>query len=213
MNPKTGIELISDERKRQIGVENYNAAHDDAHTDGEIALAAAVYALPARVRALKSLNTAIEWFLWPWDRDCWKPTPDDRVLELVKAGALLAAEIDRLQRAQVTTLDQFLERHQLGLLEDWIVKDGEPIRRVRIPHSEVKDDAKALTIRSAFGVGKTYQEAFDDYEWAINGKWLVIFPESEKANRRELQVPVFTISATPDGATVRTMHLPRSAAR
>jgi len=26
----------------------------------------------------------------------WKPTPDDRVRELVKAGALIAAEIDRL---------------------------------------------------------------------------------------------------------------------
>ena len=36
---------------------------------------------------------------WPW-LDGWKPTPDDRIRELAKAGALIAAEIDRLQRIQ-----------------------------------------------------------------------------------------------------------------
>jgi hypothetical protein len=32
----------------------------------------------------------------------WKPSPDDRFRELVKAGALIAAEIDRLLRAKST---------------------------------------------------------------------------------------------------------------
>jgi hypothetical protein len=32
----------------------------------------------------------------PWGESWWKPTPEDRVRELVKAGALIAAEIDRL---------------------------------------------------------------------------------------------------------------------
>lgn len=36
---------------------------------------------------------------WPWEAEAFKPTPDDRVRELVKAGALIAAEIDRLGRA------------------------------------------------------------------------------------------------------------------
>ena len=35
---------------------------------------------------------------WPWDESWFKPTPDDRIRELVKAGALILAEIDRLQR-------------------------------------------------------------------------------------------------------------------
>lgn len=33
---------------------------------------------------------------WPWDEMLWKPTPDDRIRELAKAGALIATEIDRL---------------------------------------------------------------------------------------------------------------------
>ena len=35
--------------------------------------------------------------IWPWNLIWWKPTPNDRIRELVKAGALIAAEIDRLQ--------------------------------------------------------------------------------------------------------------------
>ena len=34
--------------------------------------------------------------MWPWNGSYWKPTPDDRIKELTKAGALIAAEIDRL---------------------------------------------------------------------------------------------------------------------
>lgn len=37
---------------------------------------------------------------WPWHPKWWKPTPDDRIRELAKAGALIAAEIDRLQRME-----------------------------------------------------------------------------------------------------------------
>lgn len=36
-------------------------------------------------------------YSWPWDEEWWKPS-EDPVRNLVKAGALIAAEIDRLQR-------------------------------------------------------------------------------------------------------------------
>ena len=36
--------------------------------------------------------------LWPWDELFWNPSPDDPVRQLAKAGALIAAEIDKLQR-------------------------------------------------------------------------------------------------------------------
>jgi len=36
--------------------------------------------------------------LWPWGKEWWKPS--DRRRDLVKAGALIAAEIDRLDRAK-----------------------------------------------------------------------------------------------------------------
>ena len=38
---------------------------------------------------------------WPWRNEDWKPS-NDRVVNLVKAGALIAAEIDRLERATHT---------------------------------------------------------------------------------------------------------------
>jgi hypothetical protein len=38
-------------------------------------------------------------YSWPWDAEWWKPSPDS-VRNLVKAGALIAAEIDRLQRKE-----------------------------------------------------------------------------------------------------------------
>lgn len=86
----TGIELIAAERKRQIEVEGWTAEHDAQHTDGGLAEAAACYAMPRR----KSIE--IVPYDWPWAVEWWKPTPDDRIRELTKAGALIAAELDRL---------------------------------------------------------------------------------------------------------------------
>lgn len=93
---KTGIELIADERTRQKEGEGWSAQHDNQHILGELALAGAIYAWPGPrpVEVKKS---------WPWDRAWWKPLPiggtDGRIRELTKAGALIAAEIDRLLAA------------------------------------------------------------------------------------------------------------------
>lgn len=97
---KTGIEIISDERKRQIEVEGYTSEHDDKEKGNQIALAAACYAIPAYVLNVPVLNNRKTVFdiIWNWDDEFWKPTPNNRIKELAKAGALIAAEIDRLQR-------------------------------------------------------------------------------------------------------------------
>lgn len=91
----TGVELISVERERQMSQEGWTPQHDDQHSHGELALAGATYALPRLLRAPYPQAGLPD--LWPFD-DGWKPSPNDRVRELVKAGALIAAEIDRLQR-------------------------------------------------------------------------------------------------------------------
>ena len=95
----TGIERISAERQRQIEKEGWTPEHDDEHREGELARAAACYALPPKAYEIEGLPPAI----WPrgWDRKWWKPSPDNRIRELEKAGALIAAEIDRLQRQAV----------------------------------------------------------------------------------------------------------------
>lgn len=102
---KTGVELIAEERQRQLDVEGWTVAHDDEHADESIASAAACYAMPYHSRKLyQSRHVKYGWYprWWPatWDLSWWKPSPDNRIKELVKAGALIAAEIDRLTRAE-----------------------------------------------------------------------------------------------------------------
>jgi hypothetical protein len=100
-----GVELIHLERLRQLQEENYNPEHDDNHIADQLVLAAVCYATPAPLRRHPPVfsrgqgwQPSVRPEYWPsgW---YWKPTPDNRVRELVKAGALIAAEIDRLTRA------------------------------------------------------------------------------------------------------------------
>ena len=105
---KTGIELIAEERKRQIEIEGWTARHDAGYTDNQLALAAIAYAAPEILDPISISATKIvgiflriqRHVFWPWNKKWWKPTPDNRVRELAKAGALIAAEIDRLQNIE-----------------------------------------------------------------------------------------------------------------
>jgi len=80
------VESIVIERKRQRRL--WGAAHDDGHDQDELVRAAAAY--------LDGEPT-----LWPWDDASYKPSPNNRIRELVKAGALIIAEIERLERLPV----------------------------------------------------------------------------------------------------------------
>ena len=92
----TGAELIQQERKRQVEVEGWTPEHDDKHDDQELVLAAIAYA-SHNLNVDTLLRTRIAGTAsWPWDCKWWKPRPDP-VRNLVKAGALIAAEIDRLR--------------------------------------------------------------------------------------------------------------------
>jgi hypothetical protein len=94
---KTGAELIADERKRQIETEGWTPEHDDQHAAGEIADAASCYLMDSGTFDDPPADEGDIPGWWPWDVGWWKPSKD-RVRNLVKAGALIAAEIDRLQR-------------------------------------------------------------------------------------------------------------------
>lgn len=82
-----GAEMIAAERQRQIEEEGWTPEHDAQHTNGELADAAAAYALTDQWDNIKHN-------VWPWAPQWWKPK--DRIRDLVRAGALIAAEIDRL---------------------------------------------------------------------------------------------------------------------
>lgn len=80
------------ERRRQIEAEGWTPEHDDAHNNGELAEAAGCYALHHNDPGLKG---APAW--WPWHAAWWKPADPRR--NLIKAGALILAELERLDRA------------------------------------------------------------------------------------------------------------------
>lgn len=86
----TGVEMIEAERERQISSEGWTFEHDDDHAEGELALAAQCY-------VMESVQPGEGYALWPWESRWWKPS-NDPIRNLVKAGALIAAEIDRVQR-------------------------------------------------------------------------------------------------------------------
>ena len=96
-----GIESIAAERQRQIEEEGWTPERDEAHADGEMAGAAACYAMQScmdrigRADLCETVKHTIRE-LWPWSSYWWKPTTPR--CDLVKAGALIAAEIDRLDR-------------------------------------------------------------------------------------------------------------------
>lgn len=101
---KAAADVLS-ERQRQIASEGYTATHDDAHAEGQLARAAACYALAADAKIYDLDKTRPAWAesyippvsrYWPWNWQCWKPSTKRR--DLVKAASLLIAEIERLDR-------------------------------------------------------------------------------------------------------------------
>lgn len=96
----TGVELIANERRRQVKEEKYGKVHDDKHTDQSIAMAAAHYASPGEALMIDHTGAYVE--MWPdnWDIEYNKKDKHGRKKQLVIAGALIAAELDRLIRLE-----------------------------------------------------------------------------------------------------------------
>ncbi|CDO83094.1 TPA: hypothetical protein ACPWO2_002031 [Pseudomonas aeruginosa] len=84
---------VQSERRRQINVEGWTPEHDDKHETGALASAAGCYAMFSLAYPAGDPS-----HFWPWDKSWWKPSPDGR-RNMVKAGALILAEIERLDRA------------------------------------------------------------------------------------------------------------------
>jgi hypothetical protein len=90
----SAIDEIATERRRQIEAEGWTAEHDDAHANGELAKAAGCYALYDNRKAYPRFMPPEPWpFDWCW----WKPA--NRRRDLVRAAALIIAEIERMDRA------------------------------------------------------------------------------------------------------------------
>jgi hypothetical protein len=103
------VEELATERVRHISGEGYTLEHDDEHVDGEIAAGAAAYCLAAanridgigavQVNATAIPGTRVDAIrkAWAWGMGSFKPTTARR--NLIKAGAMIIAEIGRIDRA------------------------------------------------------------------------------------------------------------------
>jgi hypothetical protein len=117
---ESGIDLISAERNRQMQVEGWTPEHDDKHIVGELLSASVCYVLAGdclanaknlmgpdhkETPAVLTQEILEQRFgcgvAWPWEWHWLKISPDP-IRNLAKAGALIAAEIDRLQRAKIS---------------------------------------------------------------------------------------------------------------
>jgi len=96
-----GVYLIQEERYRQITTERFDIAHDlQNNSSDQLSFAAVAYALPDDycIRT-ENFNIIIpRWKFFPssWQSSWFKLIPKDRLRELIKAGALIAAQIDLL---------------------------------------------------------------------------------------------------------------------
>jgi hypothetical protein len=98
--------LIAAERARQQTVEGWTAEHDDKHDRGELGIAALSYYAASPLGYQTRGDPPV---IWPWAKSWFKPA--GHVGNCIKAGALIRAERDRLDRleAEVTsTLDGLL---------------------------------------------------------------------------------------------------------
>jgi hypothetical protein len=101
-----GWQLIAKERQRQLTEERWSDYHDDGHDAGQLAIAAACYAAnETRASVLDSYCGKVQ-DAWPWDDEWDKREKHDRIRQLTIAGALCAAEIDRLIRVAALASEQ-----------------------------------------------------------------------------------------------------------
>lgn len=94
------IAKIAEERKRQQQQEGWSLEHDDEHTDGSLADAAACYAATQPVYR-KAVDGLYFWDLWPWESMYDGRKRHDEKRRLVIAAALIVAELERLDRVEV----------------------------------------------------------------------------------------------------------------
>jgi len=107
------IDDVVAERNRQVSDEGWTVQHDDKHTDGSLAAAAACYAMHSaleegirsgRIARYCQETKPFDHFVpdyWPWNKNWWKPKGARR--NLVRAAALIVAEIERLDRIAAAT--------------------------------------------------------------------------------------------------------------
>jgi hypothetical protein len=89
------------ERQRQISVEGWTPEHDDEHVGGDLAAAGACYAVYSAtygcIGSTPQYRAGNPPWAWPFSPRWWKPKTGRE--DLVKAAAMMLAEIEKIDRA------------------------------------------------------------------------------------------------------------------
>ena len=91
-SPSNAVQSVIAERQRHQSAEGWTPEHDDQYSKSQLLWASSCYVL----NAIHPFNRIP--FDWPWTPEWWKPTNPRR--DLVKAGALILAEIERIDRQE-----------------------------------------------------------------------------------------------------------------
>lgn len=184
----TAIAEVLAERHRQVNQEGWSHEHDDSHHQGELAAAAGCYALHTCLMGRGKAQDTVP-SPWPWDASWWKPTTARR--NLIKAAALILAEIERLDRAEPKAVPDWVAE------EAWSF-DGEAYRYDSLqeliechavePGSTVYTGRKSKFSPSHFTDVDSVIELMNDRACDVGGEFAEDFPDATPKAREQLQI-------------------------
>jgi hypothetical protein len=176
---------IAAERRRQVEAEGWSAEHDDEHAKGELTEAAIAYYLSGTSGVMLRADTRAP-VNWPWDPSWWKPHGKRR--DLVRAGALILADLDRAQRRGAGDLAHF--EHWLGFIDRALEATPKRIRRSRREGWRMPPNAVSVTRPGPWGNPFVVGDEPDRrmlrlWLWKLSpGHWDDVCPDAGEAVRR-----------------------------
>lgn len=91
-----GVDIIAKERQRQIEYQGKRPEDLCDLSQRHFVKAAMSYCFVENHFRNQSESNTMPPLLWPFDREFWNPDRNNDIRNLAKAGAYIAAEIDRL---------------------------------------------------------------------------------------------------------------------
>ncbi len=155
---KTAIELVVLERMRQIKEEGYSIEQDvELYSDNnDLEWAAAAYALPENLPMFFVENNVLRSDFFPWEKERWKPNPNDRIRELVKAAALLVAKIE-VEQIKVSKTSKNVSENDTKVQENGIEM---PENGIKFPISDSEKARKYEDLEKK--IAKCYEDSGSD---------------------------------------------------
>lgn len=111
------LEEVFEERRRQREVKGYTAAHDRQHDEGELAMAAAAFAVQST-----GDGTGAD-ILWPFPT--LMPAYATRRHRLIVAAALIVAEIERIDGERLATAGVYIDPRLVSVPRDIVMRASE----------------------------------------------------------------------------------------